>query len=113
MNLTFHILGHDVRIRRRKRYTWDYFRERLNAGTAVVCFSRCLYCGHPTPHEVCHQHSERTNPGWFDGVTDIDLLWGSRDADPPESCVDPDCPAWEPEEAADLRARQERETVLL
>lgn len=23
----------------------------------MVCYTRCLYCGRRTPHEVCHRHS--------------------------------------------------------
>lgn len=27
----------------------------------IVCFSRCIYCGRRTKHEVCHLHSAKTN----------------------------------------------------
>jgi hypothetical protein len=29
--------------------------------TMTVCFSRCLYCGRLTRHEVCHRHSTRNS----------------------------------------------------
>jgi len=46
-----------------------------------VCYSRCLYCGRVTPHEVC-RHSEC--PSDVDGVE-----WPNFDAEPetcPEGC---------------------------
>jgi hypothetical protein len=80
-----------------------------------VCFSRCLYCGRRTPHEVCHRHGGlrgRNRLGDIDRAA-VDALpteaereaeWSRRwershhrawrrwfDA-PPEECTDPACP---------------------
>jgi hypothetical protein len=30
--------------------------------TFIVCWSRCLWCGRKTPHEVCHEHGRAFNP---------------------------------------------------
>lgn len=72
----------------------------------IVCYSRCLYCGRRTPHEVCHGHSEALNPGWWDqleaGYSDTDVLledlWRIGFGLEPETCEDGACPAWGPGE---------------
>jgi len=28
----------------------------------IVCWSRCLWCGRKTPHEVCHAHGSAFEP---------------------------------------------------
>ena len=28
----------------------------------IISYSRCLYCGRRTPHEVCHEHSSELHP---------------------------------------------------
>jgi hypothetical protein len=71
----------------------------------IVCYSRCLYCGRRTPHEVCHDHSEDLHPGWWDALEDswtvgdvMESLWGTGRDKEPEPCADPTCPVWEPGE---------------
>jgi hypothetical protein len=74
--------------------------------TAVIlCYSRCLYCGRRTPHEVCHGHSEALNPGWWDKLeaemTADDIMEGLRRIGSglePETCENGGCPVWEPGE---------------
>lgn len=62
----------------------------------IVCYSRCLWCGRRTPHEVCHAHA--TELGFDPAAGDADALWGTgRDLDD-EECADPACPVWEPGE---------------
>lgn len=72
----------------------------------IACASRCMYCGRPTPHEVCHEHSEEANPGWWDDIQEnvgsdvdpMDLIWRTGRDKEPELCDDPACPVWEPGE---------------
>lgn len=72
----------------------------------IACSSRCLYCGRLTPHEVCHEHSEKTAPGWWDDiqgnvgsdVDPMDLIWRTGHGKEPETCTDSACPVWEPGE---------------
>lgn len=74
----------------------------------IVCYSRCLYCGRRTVHEVCHGHSETLNPDWWDaleaGYDDIDTLLEDLrrigSGLPPELCENGACPVWEPGEWA-------------
>lgn len=81
----------------------------------IVCFSRCLYCGLRTPHEVCHRHAGlkgRNRLGNLD-IAAVDAMpteeersaeWSRRfershrrawrrwfDAEP-EECTDAACP---------------------
>lgn len=82
-----------------EHYTAEQITEMVKSGGVTVCYSRCLYCGRRTPHEVCHAHSEASNPGWYSAeTTDIDALWGTGRQQEDESCVDPTCPVWEPGE---------------
>lgn len=80
-----------------------------------VCYSRCLYCGRRTPHEVCHRHrlggrvgaagttvtarlnaipdEERQRAAWgrhFDRAQAA--AWRRGFGKPPEVCEDPKCP---------------------
>lgn len=117
MRLAFRLFGFDVHLEVRRHREWAYFRDALQRGEAIVCISRCLYCQRPTPHEVCHAHSEALHPGWWDALEaaggDIDAIWGTGADLEPETCADPACPVWAPEEAEALRARQEKETVII
>ena len=85
----------------------------------VVCYSKCLYCGRRTPHEVCHEHSEALHPGWWDAleaafVPDqddpelgaIDAIWGTGYDKEPEACEDGTCPVWEPGEWDRIQAER-------
>jgi hypothetical protein len=72
----------------------------------IVCSSKCLYCGRQTPHEVCHEHAEAVDPGWWDDIQEnvgsdvdpMDLIWRTGRDKEPETCTDPACPVWEPGE---------------
>lgn len=50
----------------------------------IVCFSRCLYCGRRTPHEVCHRCSSgksrayRIDVAAVDASHDPDREWSLR-----------------------------------
>jgi len=49
----------------------------------IVCFSRCLWCGRRTPHEVCHLHRTGSRLGDIDEVAvnaspDPDREWSRR-----------------------------------
>ncbi len=84
--------------------------------TMFLCFSRCLWCGRRTPHEVCHRHGfGRSRLGNLDAAA-VDALpteeqrrqewsrrwershsrawrrWFYRD---PEECTDPACTLWD------------------
>ena len=91
-----------------------------------LCFSRCLYCGRRTPHEVCHRHGKPNALGRLDQAA-VDALpteearqeewsrrwershdrawkrWFYRE---PEECDDPECRLWEPGEYAAIQAVQ-------
>lgn len=71
----------------------------------IICYSWCMYCGRRTPHEVCHDHSEKLHPGWWDALEALmpgndvmESLWGTGGDKEPELCGDPTCPVWEPGE---------------
>ena len=82
----------------------------------IISYSRCLYCGRRTPHEVCHEHSSELHPegialpeGWN---TENEEQWYRFEADP-ETCDDPHCPLWDghcPERLSQL-TDDERYTV--
>jgi len=59
----------------------------------IVCYSRCLYCGRRTPHEVCHEHWASPPEGddrEFQEV--LDALWAESYSAEPELCDSPTCP---------------------
>lgn len=66
----------------------------------IVCFSRCMWCGRQTPHEVCHEHSTAIH-----GHGNVRFDWETGDMAgwsgyylPPEVCEDPECPQRRKEE---------------
>lgn len=67
----------------------DGTHARLNGGysdgtVTALCWTRCLWCGLLTPHELCHRcDAARRTTGAFD-VAD----WARAD-EPPEQCADP------------------------
>lgn len=51
----------------------------------IICYSRCLWCGRRTPHELCHEHDQAC------GGALIGPEWANYDAEP-EVCTDAACP---------------------
>ena len=48
----------------------------------IICFSRCLWCGRRTPHEVCHRHVTgsrgQIDEAAVDASPDPDREWSRR-----------------------------------
>jgi hypothetical protein len=74
----------------------------------IICFSRCLWCGRRTPHEVCHLHAFHNRLGNFkggDSLTDEEharrwdrssrRAWRRWFSAEPETCDDKSCPLWD------------------
>jgi hypothetical protein len=75
--------------------------------TAIICYSRCLYCGRRTPHEACHAHAYNSPCRVEVDISTYEqvcALWQEGFDAEPETCNDPNCPVWEPGEWA-LRQR--------
>lgn len=61
-------------------------RQRVEAGEAIVCYSRCLVCGRRTPHELCSEHEDHTK--W---PRNLDSVWGTGYDQEPETCNKTGC----------------------
>lgn len=54
----------------------------------VISWSRCLYCGRKTPHEVCHEHSRDDFEPSEEQMAELEG-WPNYDMEP-EQCDLPD-----------------------
>ena len=68
------------------RRSAEEVRRIIESGEAVICYSRCLWCGRRTPHELCHAHDSACG-----GSMAGEREWANYDAEP-EVCADPACP---------------------
>lgn len=120
MRWHFSLFGYRVNlsIRRQERYTAAKLAELAQTSGVIVCMSRCLACARQTPHELCHRCWGEMMQDEAAGVESGPYLDPFAIAEPvgfgqePETCTDPSCPVWEPDEAEQLRAARQFAEVV-